>query len=73
MAHAARSRPVETNRAVEAVVAAQLKPDGGRSRLLSQIEFRASTDAAVHRHAVPRTDVTVLDQRLPLRQEGRRV
>lgn len=56
----------ETNRPVEAIVAAQLKPDGDRSRLLSR-RSRAGTDAAVHRHAVPRTDVTVLDQRLPLR------
>jgi hypothetical protein len=32
-ASAARSRSVETNRPVEAVVAAQLKPGGGRSRL----------------------------------------
>jgi hypothetical protein len=47
-------------------VAAQLKPAGGRSRLLSR-RSRAGTDAAVHRHAVPRTDVTVLDQRQPLR------
>ena len=62
----ARVLAVETNRPVEAVVAAELKPDGGRSRLLSR-RSRASTDAAVHRHAVPRTDVTVLDQRLPLR------
>ena len=66
MANAARPRPVETNRPVEAIVAAQLKPDGGRSRLLSR-RSRASMHAAVHRHAVPRTDVRVLDQRLPLR------
>jgi len=31
------------------------------------VDLKLSTDAAVHRHAVPRTDVTVLDQRLPLR------
>ena len=66
VADAARSRPVETNRPVEAVVAPQLKPDGGRSRLLSR-RSRAGTDAAVRRHAVPRADVTVLGQRLPLR------
>ena len=62
----ARVLAVETNRPVEAVLAAQLKPDGSRSRLLSR-RSRASTDAAVHRHAVPRTDVTVVDQRQPLR------
>ena len=45
---------------------AQLKPDGGRSRLLSR-RSRVGADAAVLRHAVPRTDVTALDQRLPLR------
>ena len=41
-------------------------PDGGRSRLLSR-RSRASTDGVVLGHAVPRTDVTVLDQRLSLR------
>ena len=59
----ARVLAVETNRPLEAVVAAQLKPDGGRSRLLSR-RCRAGTDSAVHRHAVPGTDVTVLGQRL---------
>ena len=44
----------------------RLEPDGSRSRLRSR-RFRASTDVAVRTHAVPRTDVTVLDQRLPLR------
>ena len=48
----ARSLPVETNRPVKAVLAAQLKPDGSRSRLLSH-RSRASTDAALHRHAGP--------------------
>jgi hypothetical protein len=52
MADAARSRPVEGDRAVEAVLAAQLKPDGCRSRLLSR-RSRASTDATVHRHGGP--------------------
>jgi RNA polymerase sigma factor (sigma-70 family) len=47
-------------------MAARLKPDGGRSRLFSR-RPRVGTDAALHRHAVPRTDVTVLDRRLPLR------
>ena len=37
---------------VEAVLAAQLKPDGSRSRLLSR-RSRANTDAAGHRHAGP--------------------
>jgi hypothetical protein len=36
LADAARSRLVETNRPIEAVVAAQLKPDGSRSRLVSR-------------------------------------
>ena len=62
----ARVLAVETNRPVEAVMAARLKPDGGRSRLFSR-RPRVGTDAALHRHAVPRTDVTVLDRRLPLR------
>jgi len=35
VADAARSRSVETNRPIEAVVAAQHKPDASRSRLLS--------------------------------------
>ena len=48
----APSLPVETNRPVKAVLAAQLKPDGSRSRLLSH-RSRASTDAALHRHAGP--------------------
>ena len=52
VADAARSRPVETNRRVESVLAALLKPDGSHSRLLSD-RSRASTDAAVHRHAGP--------------------
>ena len=64
MGDAARSRPVETNRLVERVVAAQLKPDGGPSRLLSR-RSRAGTQAFVDRHAVPRTDVTVLGQWRP--------
>jgi hypothetical protein len=42
----------QTNRPVEAVVAARVKPDGGRSRLLNR-RSRAGTDAAVHRHAFP--------------------
>ena len=63
---------VETNRLVEAVVAAQLKPDGGRSRLLSR-RPRVSTDAGAHRHAVPRTDVTVLDRRLPFTSRSGRL
>ena len=37
---------------VEAVLAAQLKPDGSRSRLLGR-RSRASTDAAVHGHVGP--------------------
>ena len=49
---AIRSLAIETNRPVEAVLAAQLEPDGSRSRLLSR-RSRASTDAAVHRHAGP--------------------
>jgi hypothetical protein len=53
-------------------VAAQLKPAGGRSRLLSR-RSRAGTDVHVHRHPVPRTEVTVLDQRLPLRLAKRRL
>ncbi len=48
----ARASPVETNRPVEAVLAARLKPRGSRTRLLSH-RSRASTDAAVHRHAGP--------------------
>ena len=52
---------------VEAVVAAQLKPDGGRSRLLSRRSRASTTPAGRYRQAVPRTDVTVLGQRLPLR------
>jgi hypothetical protein len=62
----ARLLAVETNRPVESVVAPQLELDGSRSRLLSR-RSRVGTDPAVHRHAVPRTDVTVLGQRLPLR------
>jgi hypothetical protein len=38
-----------------------------RSQPFAGRRSRAGTDAAVHRHAVPRPDVTVLDQRLPLR------
>jgi hypothetical protein len=56
------------HRPVEAIVAAQLEPDGGRSRLPSR-RSRASTDAAAHRHAVPLTDVIVFDLPLPLRDE----
>jgi hypothetical protein len=48
VADAARSRLVETNHPLEAVLAAELKPDGSRSRLLSH-RSRASTDGAVHR------------------------
>ena len=49
-------------------MAAQLKPDGGRGRLVSQSHFeQGRTRPCIDRHAVPRTDVTVLDQRLPLR------
>jgi hypothetical protein len=56
---------VATNRPVDAIVSAQLEPGGGRGRLVSR-RSRASTDAAVHRHAVPLTDVIVLNQWLPL-------
>jgi hypothetical protein len=66
VADAARSRLVETNRPVEAVLAAELKPDASRSRLLSH-RSRASTDRPCTGMQVPRTDSTVLDQRLPLR------
>ena len=43
---------VDTDCPVEAVVAAELKPDDGRRRLLSR-RSRASTDAALRGHAVP--------------------
>ena len=48
----ARLVAVETNRPVEAVIAAQLKPDGSRGRVLSH-RSRASKDAALHRHTGP--------------------
>ena len=44
----------------------RFKPAGGRSCLLSH-RLSSQHGRGVHRHAVPRTDVTVLGQRLPLR------
>jgi hypothetical protein len=54
------------HRPLEGTVAGKLEFDGGRRRLPSR-RSRASTDAAVRWHAVPRTDVIVFDQRLPRR------
>jgi hypothetical protein len=47
-------------------VVAQLKPDGHRSRMLT-VDLEQARTRPCTGMQVPRTDVTVLDQRLPLR------